>query len=275
VDNVYAPRIVEILRVREETPTERSFWLGVGADGGFSCCPGQFVTVSVFGCGEAPFGVANSGEDMAELQITVRRYPGGQVTEPLHQLAEGDRVGLRGPFGKGFPVEDLKGRDVLIVAGGIGLIPVRPLIHEILSHRPDYGRFTILMGARTPQDMPYKDELAEWGQHKDVDLRLTIDVPHPDWKGHVGLITTLFEGLELDSSKTKAVIVGPPVMYAFVITECRQKGLADEDLIFSLERTMKCGVGKCGHCAIKHKYVCTDGPVFTYAEIRGFAEEPI
>jgi NAD(P)H-flavin reductase len=274
VDNIYAPRIAEIVRVREETPTERSFWLGLG-DEGFSCRPGQFIALSVFGHGEAPFGVANAGENLAELQITVRRYPGGQVTEPLHQLREGARVGLRGPFGNGFPLDALRGRDVLIVAGGIGLVPVRPLIHEILAHRQEYGKFTVFVGARTPHDMPYKDELAEWSQRPEVDLRLTIDVPHPEWDGHVGLITTLFQGFELDPSRTKVVIVGPPVMYRFVIAECKEKGVADEDMIFSLERTMKCGVGKCGHCAIKHKYVCTDGPVFTYAEIKGFAEEPI
>lgn len=274
MDNTYAPRIVEITRVREETPTERSFWLGLN-DGGFSCRPGQFVALSVFGCGEAPFGVANAGDNMRELQITVRRYPGGEVTDPLHQLGAGDPVGLRGPFGNGFPMADLKARDVLIVAGGIGLVPVRPLIHEILANREDYGKFTILFGARTPHDMPYKDELAQWGESEDVDLRMTIDIPHPEWEGNVGLITSLFLDLDVGATNTKAIIVGPPVMYAFVITECRQKGIADEDMIFSLERTMKCGVGKCGHCAIKHKYVCTDGPVFTYAEIRGFTEEPI
>lgn len=274
MDNIYAPRIVEIVRVREETPTERSFWLDV-SDGGFSCRPGQFITLSVFGHGEAPFGVANAGEHLEQLQITVRRYPGGQVTEPLHRLSEGAKVGLRGPFGNGFPLDDLRGRDVLIVAGGIGLVPVRPLIHEILAHRNEYGRFTVFVGARTPHDMPYKDELAEWSARPEMDLRLTIDVPHPEWEGHVGLITTLFEGFELDPSRTKVVIVGPPVMYRFVIAECKKKGVGDEDMIFSLERVMKCGVGKCGHCAIKHKYVCTDGPVFTYAEIKGFAEEPI
>jgi NAD(P)H-flavin reductase len=274
VDNIYAPRVVEIVRAREETPTERSFWLGF-EDGGFSCRPGQFVTLSLFGRGEAPFGVASAGENMRELQITVRRYPGGQVTEPLHQLGEGERVGLRGPFGNGFPREDLEGRDVMIVAGGIGLVPVRPLIHDILAHRERYGRFTVLFGARTPHDMPYKDELAQWAGRDDMDLRVTVDLPHPDWDGHVGVITTLFAGLEVDPANTKTVIVGPPVMYRFVVTECLQKGLAHEDMIFSLERTMKCGVGKCGHCAIKHKYVCTDGPVFTYAQIREFMEEPL
>ena len=272
--NVYAPRIVEIARVREETPTERSFWLAFD-DGGFSCRPGQFVALSVFGCGEAPFGVATAGENMAELQVTVRSYPGGEVTEPLHEMGAGERVGLRGPFGNGFDLEALRGRDVLIVAGGIGLVPVRPLIHHILAHRGDFGKFTILFGARTPHDMPYRDELAEWGLRDEVDLRETIDVPHPEWEGHVGLITSLFADLEVNPGAVKAIIVGPPIMYSFVVAECRNKGIGDEDMIFSLERTMKCGIGKCGHCAVKHKYVCTDGPVFTYAEIREFTEEPL
>jgi len=159
------------------------------------------------------------------------------------------------------------------VAGGIGLVPIRPLIHHVLAERDQFGGLTLLYGFKQPSEMLHRQELAEWQERDDFEVQLTIDEPHPDWDGPVGVITTLFPDLQINAPNTKAIIVGPPVMYPFVVAECREKGIADEDMIFSLERYMKCGVGKCGHCAIKHKYVCTDGPVFTYAEMREMEED--
>jgi len=158
------------------------------------------------------------------------------------------------------------------VAGGIGLVPVRPLIHQILQNRSHYNSFTLLYGMRRPAEMLFRDEIAEWEASPDVDLHLTVDRQHPDWQGHVGVVTTLFPGLSLVPDRTRAVIVGPPIMYQFVITECRMKGIPDDHIIVSLERHMKCGVGKCGHCQINNKYVCMDGPVFTYHEIKSMWE---
>lgn len=270
--DLYLPRLARIASVQQETPTEKTFSLQLLDSDRLSCIPGQFITLSVFGKGEAPFCVGTAGQDMPGLDITVRRYPGGRVTEALHLLGPGAHVGLRGPFGNGFNLAELQGKDVLVVAGGIGLVPVRPLIRQLLADRDKFRRLLLLYGVRQPSDILYRQELADWQAREDFEVQLTIDVPHPDWTGNVGVITTLFPSLDLDAPNTKAIIVGPPVMYPFVVAECREKGIADEDLIFSLERHMKCGVGKCGHCAIKHKYVCTDGPVFTYAQIREMEE---
>ncbi len=272
MSGLYVPQIAAIERVEEETATEKTFTLRPLNGDRLSCVPGQFILLSVFGRGEAPFCVGTAGQDLPTLDITVRRYPGGRVTEALHSLGPGAYVGLRGPFGNGFKVEALRGRDLLFVAGGIGLIPVRPLIRQVLSERDQFGRLVLLFGARQPSEILYRRELDEWQAREDFEVQLTIDVPHPDWSGHVGVVTTLFPDLEVDPARTKAIIVGPPVMYPFVVAACREKGIGDADMIFSLERYMKCGVGKCGHCAMKHKYVCTDGPVFTYEEIREIEE---
>jgi len=183
-------------------------------------------------------------------------------------MKEGDVVGIRGPFGHGFPMEELRGHDILIVGGGIGFVPLRGLIHAILSERDSFDRVVIFAGFRGPGEILFKDELKQWEEREDLEVYVTIDKPHPDWDGHVGVVTTLFPEVELNAPKTKAVIVGPPVMYRFVITECRLKGIADENIILSLERRMRCGVGKCGHCQINNRYCCLDGPVFKWSELK-------
>lgn len=268
MDDIYIPRVAAIESMQEETPTEKTFSVGLLDGETISCVPGQFINLSIFGRGEAPFCVATAGQEMSGLDITVRCYPGGRVTEALHGLGPGDYVGLRGPFGNGFDLKTLRGKDLLFVAGGLGLVPIRPLVHHVLAEREQFGQVTLLYGCKQPSEMLYRPELAQWQAGDDFEVQLTIDTPHPDWDGHVGLITALFADLQLNAAQTKVIIVGPPIMYPFVVAECRQKGITDEDMIFSLERHMKCGVGKCGHCAINDKYVCTDGPVFTYAQLR-------
>jgi NAD(P)H-flavin reductase len=263
---LYVPRRAILQRAIPQTALETLFQLELEDGSCLGHCPGQFVQVYVPGIGEAPISVASAPCDGPTFGLCVRKA--GNVTAALHRLGEGAVIGVRGPFGHGFPDEELKGKDVLIVAGGIGLVPVRPLIHHILCNRPDYGEFTLLYGMKRPEEMLFRDEIDAWGQSDAVKLRLTIDRPHPDWTGHVGVVTTLFPELDLDAAQTRAVIVGPPIMFRFVIMECRNKGLADEHLFLSLERHMKCGVGKCGHCQINNKYVCQDGPVFTYQELK-------
>lgn len=255
-----------IARTEEQTLLEKSFRLEMNDGVGLAQDPGQFVQVCCFGIGEAPISMASSDDGTAGFDLCVRKV--GNVTAALHNAAEGDIVGIRGPYGRGFPMEDIKGNDVLIVAGGIGLVPLRGLIQAILAERDEYANVSILYGFKSPEEMLYRDEIADWEARDDIAMRTTVDRPHPDWDGHVGVITTLFPDLNIEPSKTKAVIVGPPIMYQFVITECRLKGIADEDMILSLERHMKCGVGKCGHCQINNKYVCLDGPVFTYSELK-------
>jgi NAD(P)H-flavin reductase len=224
--------------------------------------PGQFMMVSIDGIGEAPISVSSSPSRGAFLELGVRKT--GVLTAALHAMQAGDELGLRGPFGTFFDCQAMKGRDLLLVSGGCGLAPMRALIQYLEDHRRDYGNLTILYGAKSPQDMLYKDELKAWQQSTSLDCRVTVDnvTSGTCWDGNVGLITTLIPPLAVQPGNTIAVIVGPPVMYKFVIPELYDKGIAETDIVVSLERYMKCGVGKCGHCTIDHLYCCTDGPVF-------------
>ncbi len=263
---LYVPRSAELVEAIEENALEKTFVFDLLDGEPMPYNPGQFMLLTVFGAGEAPFTLCSMPGDEPRVRLTVRRYPGGRVTERLHGMEPGEYVGIRGPFGNGFPMDELRGRSVLVVAGGIGMAPQRGLIEAILNDREDFGDLIVFYGMAGPEQMLYGDLMEQWLQRDDIDLRLTIDRPHPDWDGHVGLITTLFEGLEVDPRTTSATIVGPPVMYRFVAMECRRLGLSDEHVYVSLERRMACGVGKCGHCAIKGTYVCIDGPVFTLAK---------
>ena len=196
----------------------------------------------------------------------------GRVTGALHRLTAGSQVGIRGPFGKGFPTDELKGKDVLFVGGGIGLVPLRSLINYVLDNREDYARVTILFGSRSPEERLFLNELAAWDSRDDVEFVETVDRGDDSWTGNVGVITTLFPKIEFDSAKTVCAIVGPPVMYKFVILELKERDVPNENMLISLERRMKCGVGKCGHCQIQDLYVCKDGPVFRYSDIQSHEE---
>jgi sulfite reductase subunit B len=232
--------------------------------------PGQFVEVSLFGIGEAPISISSSPTQKGSFELAVRAV--GNVTKALHSLSSGASLGIRGPFGKGFPVEELKGKDILFVAGGIGLVPLRSLINYVLDNRPAYGRVLVLFGAKTPAEQLFLEELARWRASKEMEYLETVDRSDGQWQGNVGVITTLFRKMAIDPKKTVAVIVGPPIMYRFAILEAQAKGIPDDQLIVSLERRMKCGVGKCGHCQINNLYVCQEGPVFNYAKIKDVKE---
>jgi NAD(P)H-flavin reductase len=269
--NIYLPQLAQIASVRDETPDVKSFSLAL-KNGGFDYKPGQFVEVSLFGLGESPICICSSpGQQKDGIQITVRRV--GSVTNALHSLSRGDEIGIRGPFGNGFPLEEVKGKDILFVGGGIGLPPLRSLINAMLDRRKEFGRITILYGARTPSDMVYKDELKQWAARDDVEYMETVDVRDESWKGNVGVVTTLLPKASIDPKSCVAFTCGPPIMIRFVIIDLLAMGFAPKDIISTLERYMKCGVGKCGHCAIGHKYVCLDGPVFSYEELREMGEE--
>jgi NAD(P)H-flavin reductase len=190
----------------------------------------------------------------------------------MHKLETGTRVGIRGPFGNGFPLDDLLGRDILFVAGGIGLFPLRSLINYVMAKRSLFGRVMILFGARRPAEQVFVNELAQWRASKEVEYLETVDRSDDTWKGNVGVITTLFPKVEIRPEKTSAVIVGPPIMYRFALVECLKKGIPEDNIIMSLERRMKCGIGRCGHCQIDNVYVCQDGPVFTYARLKTMRE---
>ncbi|MCB9455479.1 MAG: FAD/NAD(P)-binding protein [Anaerolineaceae bacterium] len=269
--SIYVPTIARITAVRDLTELEKLFTLELPHHYSLSHRPGQFVEVSLMGVGEAPISITSSpSRTNSVFELCIRRV--GNLTNALHQLQPGQFVGIRGPFGRGFPFERFRGKDLLFVPGGLGLAPLRSLINEVLDDRGKYGRITILYGARSPQDLLFREELAEWQARADVDVQVTVDRPDDTWGGNIGVITTLFKNLHLHARNTVAVVVGPPVMYRFVLMELLGKGISEGNIWFSFERRMKCGVGKCGHCQLQHIYTCQDGPSFSYADIKHLEE---
>lgn len=271
--DLLVPSVATILSQRDETPDTRTFELRFRdpeQQERFDFRPGQFLELSVFGVGEAPFCLASSPTRHGAVEITVRRT--GQVTDALHALGPGGEVGLRGPCGNGFDVRAAEGHDLLFIAGGIGLPPLRGLIWNVLDERDRFERVTILYGARTPTDLVYKDEMRVWEQREDVEFHATVDRAEPGWVGNVGMVPVLLEMVKLQPASTLAYVCGPPVMIKFVIQDLLMRGFAEERVVSTLERTMQCGVGKCNHCCIGHLFVCRDGPVFTYRQIREMAE---
>jgi sulfhydrogenase subunit gamma (sulfur reductase) len=274
MENIYIPLKARIVSVIDETPDVKTFGLRL-VNGNGSCVafsPGNFLEVSAFGVGEAPFCISSSPTRTDAFDITVRAV--GSVTNALHKLKTDDIVGIRGPFGNHFPYSDVQGRNILFIGGGIGLPPLRSLIHYMIDNREDYGEITILYGARTPDDRVYKRELAQWAERKDILFLDTVDVGDKSWKGRVGVVTVLFEEISVFPKITTAFTCGPPVMIKFVIQGLLKMGFRPDNIITTLERYMKCGIGKCGHCAVGEKYICTDGPVFSYADIQKLPEKP-
>lgn len=261
----YLPKWAEIFRIEDLTGTEKLFEMHLLSGEPLGHNPGQFVELSVMGIGEAPISVSSAPRQTNSFELAIRKV--GNLTNAMHRLSVGDWVGIRGPFGTHFPVAETQGKDILFVAGGIGLVPLRSFIHFVLENRENYGEVTILFGARNPSERLFLDELDRWRNRTDVRYLETVDRPDPEWKGHVGVITTLFPQIDIDPSNTFCIIVGPPVMYRFAILEAKAKGIPDTQIFLSLERRMKCGLGKCGHCQINHIYVCQDGPVFRYTDI--------
>jgi len=270
-ESLYLPQLARIVDVQPLTALEKLFTLELPRDLSLGHDPGQFVEVSVLGVGEAPISISSSpSRSNGTFELCVRRV--GDVTAALHRLRPGQVVGVRGPFGHGFPIERFRGKDLLFAPGGLGLAPLRSLINQVLDGRGQYGRVVILYGAKHPSELLFKAELEKWAAHDDVELRVTVDRPDHEWTGHVGVITTLFPKVQVYARNTVAVTCGPPVMYRFVLMELLGKGISEGNIYLSLERRMKCGVGKCGHCQINHIYACQSGPVFAYADIKGVQE---
>lgn len=268
--SLFLPELATVESVRPLTPIEKCFTIRLRSGRPLENRPGQFVEVSVFGTGEAPISVTWPSFARDTFDLAVRRV--GNVTAKLHTLSAGATIGIRGPFGNGFPIEALRGHDLLLVAGGIGLFPLRSLIDYALTHRDEFGRVIIFFGAKTPKDRFFHEELDVWRKRSDVEFFETVDRREDGWTGNVGVITTLFPKISINPMNTYAVIVGPPIMYKFVIRECQALRIAPAQVVMSLERRMKCGVGKCGHCQMNHSYVCQDGPVYTYEQIRHMDE---
>ncbi|KPK99344.1 MAG: oxidoreductase [Planctomycetes bacterium SM23_65] len=262
-ESLYRPYPCTVESIDDLTPTEKLFRI-VRKDGEeFGHKPGQFMQVSILGAGEAPISVSSSPTRGRHLDLGIRKA--GTLTGIMHDtLKVGDTIGIRGPFGTWFDTDAMRGKDLLLISGGCGLAPMRSLIQYCEDRRGEFRNVTILYGAKSPQDILYKDELPEWYRSEKFDCHYTVDnvTEGTCWDGNVGLITTLIPPLKVSPKDTIAVVIGPPVMYKYVIAELHQKGLKDDRIVVSLERHMKCGVGKCGHCTIDHLYVCLDGPVF-------------
>jgi len=264
--DLFVPMPATVRAVRELTPTERLFTLCREDGLGLAHQPGQFVQVSIFGVEEAPISVCSAERDGdATFELCVRRI--GRLTGAMHDLRTGGEVGVRGPFGHGFPLDELAGKDLVFIAGGIGLPPMRSLIQYCLARRGDFGRLRLLYGAKRPAELLFRDELEAWRRADDFDVQLIVDSGDGEWTEPVGLITELIPPLQMDIERTAAVLVGPPVMYRFVNEKLQAKGLPPEQVFLSLERQMRCGVGKCGHCMIGQIYCCRDGPVFKLSDI--------
>lgn len=232
----------------------------------FDYKPGQFVQLSLLGAGEAPISITSSPCRRGFLEFTIRAV--GRLTRAVHQLKPGNRIHIRGPYGNSFPFEEVEGKDLYFIAGGIGLPPLRSLINSVFDRREEFGKIKILYGAKTPDELCFKDELKSWQKITDTEVLLTVDYLDERWKGNVGVVTTLWHKTDMSTSDGIAYVCGPPIMIRFVIMELLQSGFKDENIYMSLERYMKCGIGKCGHCNIGAKFVCVDGPVFSYSQTK-------
>ena len=269
--SIYLPTQSRILAAQPLTKLEMLFTIELPGGIALDHKPGQFVEVSLLGVGEAPISISSSpSRSNGSFELCVRRA--GDLTSVLHRMTPGEMIGIRGPFGRGFPFERFRGKDMLFAPGGLGLAPLRSLINQVLDERGNFGRVIILYGARHPSELLFTDELAEWQARDDIELHLTVDRADDDWKDNVGVITTLFPKIDIHPRNTVAVTIGPPVMYRFVLMELLGKGIPEGNIWLSLERRMKCGVGKCGHCQINHLYTCQSGPSFSYTEIKHLAE---
>lgn len=265
--SLYLPSECEVVAVIDLTPGEKLFRLRRTDGAPLGHLPGQFVQVSLLGWGEAPISVASSPTRDGVFELGVRRA--GSLTGAMHRLQAGDTLGIRGPFGRPFELPQLRGQDLLLISGGCGLAPLRSLIQYCEDRPAEFGRLSILYGSKSPEDRLFKDDLAAWEASARFACSLTVDSVTGEecYGGSVGLITALIPPLAFVPDRTIAVIVGPPAMYRAVIAELQKKGLPSDRIVLSLERQMRCGVGKCGHCSIEHLYCCQDGPVFWLNEI--------
>ncbi len=270
---VTIPEVATIDNIKEEIKNVKTFYLSFDNrefQKNLKFKSGQFVMCTVFGSGEFAVSLPPAPEN-DPFHLSVRAV--GKVTNALHELKPGDKLGIRGPFGNGFPFDELKGRNLIYVAGGIGIIPLRSSIVHALQHKKDFGRVIIVYGARTPEELMYQEDLKKWKSIEGVEAYFTIDSPAPGWNGETGFVHTLLAKAKVPVENTTAFVCGPPVMFNAVIKELTNMGMDEECIISTLERYMKCGIGKCQHCAIGRTLVCTDGPVYTFKQIKTLGEE--
>ena len=272
--NPYLPEMATVIETIQETHNIKTFRVRLDDEekmNSFTFQPGQVGQLSVFGVGEATFVINSPPTRMDYLQFSVMRA--GEVTEALHRIEAGDKIGVRAPLGNHFPYNDWKGKDIYFIGGGIGMAPIRTIMLYLLDNRKDYGKISLLYGARSPQDMAYSYELDDWTGRGDLHTTLTIDNPSEGWNGCVGLIPNVLLEQAPSPDNCIAVLCGPPIMIRFTLEALKKLNFPDDQILTTLERRMKCGIGICGRCNLGEKYVCVDGPVFSYSELRALPNE--
>lgn len=274
IENPFIPKLAKIEEIKQETNTVKTFkirFLDGRFQNSFKFMPGQFIQVSVVGVGEAPISLCSSSFNKKFIEISVRNV--GNVTNAICQLKKGDTIGIRGPYGNGYPMDKLIHSDIVMIAGGIGLPPIKSVIEYVLDKRNNFGKLWLLYGSKNPDDIVFKEELERWKNEKDFEILLTVDNATPEWNGNVGVVTALFDKIKIVNKNSVGFVCGPPIMMKFVTQKFQELGFDDNQVYFSMERLMQCGFGKCGHCNIGKKYVCIDGPVFRYDELKELTEK--
>jgi len=267
--NIYLPHLATITEIEPQTPDTMIFRVVLEDSTlaqSFIYRPGQFAELSIFGVGECPISIASTPTRKGSLEFCVRAV--GQVTNALHELDVGSKIGIRGPYGNSFPLFDLEGRNLLFIGGGIGLAPLRSLINYVLDNRDHYGEVELIYGARTPQELVFKEELRLWGEQEGATVYLTVDRGDERWKGPVGFVPSFLREIAPSPENKVAFTCGPPIMIKLVMEALEEMGFPPDRIVTTLEMKMKCGVGKCGRCNIGSRYVCRDGPVFTFEELK-------
>ena len=261
MENPYKPIPAIIENIIDETPTIKTFVARLSEEISFKT--GQFIELSVPGLGEAPFTPSGDPKIKEKMEITIMNA--GTVTKALHEMQSNSKIGIRGPYGKGYPLKEFEGKEIYIVGGGVGLAPLRSLLYTLFHNLDKYKKVLLRCGARTPYDMLYKTEIDKWT--KKIDVVTTVDKGNQKWKGNVGLVTTILKE-EVDLKNSVSIVCGPPIMMKFVTFKLLEIGFQPKDIYLSMEKNMSCGIGKCGHCRIDKYYVCSDGPVFTYEQLK-------
>jgi sulfite reductase subunit B len=265
IAEIYLPSKAKVIDVIEMTPDSKLFM--VMPEMPFKYKPGQFVMFSLWGVGEAPISIVSTFGVQKHIELCVRRV--GHVTSAIHRLKTGDDIGIRGPFGNAFPITNASGKDILFVAGGVGIAPLRYLINEVIKNKKDFRRIELIYGSRSPSEILFMDDINSW-QKKGINVVLTVDRKDKDWRGNTGIVTEHMNKAKASFKDAHAFICGPSVMIKAVMQDLSQLGMYEENIFTTLESHMKCGVGKCGHCYADGKYICIDGPVFSYREIRQY-----
>ncbi|NPV26879.1 MAG: FAD/NAD(P)-binding protein [Firmicutes bacterium] len=268
--NPLVPQVARVTKIITETPDVKTFHVTTDQGKPFDVMPGQLAMVSLLPVGEAMFSVTWQEED--HLEFAIKKV--GLLTDALHEIEVGQEIGIRGPYGNGFPVEACKGKDIVFIGGGIGLAPLRSMINYCIEHREDYGKLQVIYGARSPEDLVFKDDLFKnWPAVKDMEVYVTVDRGDERWKGNVGFVPDYLDQIQPAPQGRIAVTCGPPIMIKFVLKALERMGYKDDQVITTLEMRMKCGIGKCGRCNIGSCFICLDGPVFTLAELKKLPDE--